>query len=225
MKTCEATLCPECISATTTVSGSLSPTQTHTGGCQKTPKNNPTLNHRRAHTHTQSRWHAHTIGHKHPQLQSTVQHIIPFWCSQSAFPSSPVTLQWLFGSSLNMRKISRPSFFLVINSICCFMVLWEWQRQAIPHYKIKSKKKIQFVVQQTLQMSWAQGVQSCQEIHKSSWTLEVMDMCLLLLASCVHRCSVSTNPSSQCQVTVASLRGWGGQTVSWPCLTISSFFS
>lgn len=108
-----------------------------------------------------------------------------------------------------MRKISRPSFFLVINSICCFMVLWEWQRQAIPHYKIKSKKKIQFVVQQTLQMSWAQGVQSCQEIHKSSWTLEVMDMCLLLLASCVHRCSVSTNPSSQCQVTVASLRGWG----------------
>lgn len=139
MKTCEATLCPECISATTTVSGSLSPTQTHTGGCQKNPKNNPTLNHRRA--HTQSRWHAHAIGHKHPQLQSTVQHIIPFWCSQSAFPSSPVTLQWLFGSSLNMRKISRPSFFLVINSICCFMVLWEWQRQAIPHYKIKSKKK------------------------------------------------------------------------------------
>lgn len=65
-------------------------------------------------------------------------------------------------------------------------------------------------MQQTLQMSWAQGVQSCQEIHKSSWTLEVMDMCLLLLASCVHRCSVSTNPSSQCQVTVASLRGWGG---------------
>lgn len=132
---------------------------------------------------------------------------------------SPVTV-WIL-----MRKISRPSFFLVINSICCFMVLWEWQRQAIPHYKIKSKKKIQFVVQQTLQMSWAQGVQSCQEIHKSSWTLEVMDMCLLLLASCVHRCSVSTNPSSQCQVTVASLRGWGGQTVSWPCLTISSFFS
>lgn len=69
----------------------------------------------------------------------------------------------------------------------------------------EQKKEIQFVVQQTLQMSWAQGVQSCQEIHKSSRTLEVMDMCLLLLASCVHRCSMSTNPSSQWQVTVASL--------------------
>lgn len=154
MKTCEATLRPECISATTTVSGSLPPTQTHTGGCQKKHKKTPHLTTDvRTHTHTQSCWHAHAIGHKHPQLQSTVQHIIPFWCSQSAFPSSPVTLQWLFGSSLNMRKISRPFFLLVINPICCFMVLWEWQRQAIPHYKIKSKKKIQFVVQQTLQMS------------------------------------------------------------------------
>lgn len=222
MKTCEATLCPECISATTTVSGSLSPTQTHTGGCQKNPKNNPTLNHRCAHTHTVTL----TCTRNRPQtptasIYGPTHHSIlmlsvcfPFFACHS-----PVTV-WIL-----MRKISRPSFFLVINSICCFMVLWEWQRQAIPHYKIKSKKKIQFVVQQTLQMSWAQGVQSCQEIHKSSWTLEVMDMCLLLLASCVHRCSVSTNPSSQCQVTVASLRGWGGQTVSWPCLTISSFFS
>lgn len=96
---CKAVPQSECICAMVTASASRSFAQTH-AEMQK-----PAVYHMHTHTHVHTAYlHTHRLTHKHPQLPAAAQHIIPLWCSQTAFPSLPVTLRWLLDSVLIWRK-------------------------------------------------------------------------------------------------------------------------